>query len=178
MVLASSTDAPKLTGGHFVDQAKDGHVVVIDAPREAKSAVWGGLMSAGAIAQGATGVVISGNCRDVGEHRELGFPVYSRTHSTVGQSPFTRPSEVNIPLTIQPQYPEHLANSDSLFPAVTVNPGDWVLADEDGVVCVPKDLEEKVIELAQKGRAVDDLCMRDIKAGKGVQASFKLHRGK
>ena len=52
------------------------------------------------------------------------------------------------------------------------------MADEDGVVCVPRDLEEKVIELAQKGRAVDDLCMRDIRAGKGVQASFKLHRGK
>lgn len=138
-------------------------------------------MSAGAIARGATGVIISGNCRDVGEHRSLGFPVFSRSHSTVGQSPFTRPSEVNVPLTIQPQYPGFLSgyfNPSGSFPAVTVNPGDWIVADEDGVVCVPQDLEEQVIELAQKGRAVDELCMMDIKAGKGVQASFKLHRGK
>ena len=124
-------------------------------------------------------MVISGNCRDIGEHRDLGFPVYSRSHSTLGQSPFTRPSEVNIPVTIQPQYPASGSlNAAGLFPAVTVNPGDWVIADEDGVVCVPQELEERVIELAQKGRAVDELCMRDIKAGKGVQAAFKLYRGK
>ncbi|KAF6760312.1 ribonuclease E inhibitor RraA/Dimethylmenaquinone methyltransferase [Ephemerocybe angulata] len=180
MVLASDTLSPKLTGGHFVDQAKEGHVVVIDAPPEAKSAVWGGLMSAGAIARGATGVVISGNCRDIGEHRKLSFPVYSRSHSTVGQSPFTRPSEVNVPLTIHPRYPSSISasgTSEGLFPAVTVNSGDWVVADEDGVVCVPRELEEKVIELAERGRAIDELCMRDIKEGKGLQASFKLHRG-
>jgi regulator of RNase E activity RraA len=53
-----------------------------------------------------------------------------------------------------------------------------MIADEDGVVCVPRDLEDKAIELATKGRQIDDLCMQDIKAGKGVQASFKLHRGK
>lgn len=136
-------------------------------------------MSAGAIARGATGVVISGNCRDIGEHRDLGFPVYSRSHSTLGQSPFTRPSEVNIPVTIQPQYSASgFLDPTGLFPAVTVNPRDWIVADEDGVVCVPQELEEQVIELAQKGRAVDELCMGDIKAGKGVQASFKLHRGK
>ncbi|KAJ3549994.1 hypothetical protein NMY22_g664 [Coprinellus aureogranulatus] len=181
MVLVSDTEAPKLAGGHFVDQAKEGHVVVIDAPPEAKSAVWGGLMSAGAMARGATGVVISGYCRDVGEHRELGFPVYARSHSTVGQSPFTRPSQANVPIEIQPQYNTAFAspcNPSDLFPAATVSPGDWVVADEDGVVCIPQELEQQVIELARKGRAVDDLCMRDIKAGKGIAASFKLHRGK
>jgi len=130
-------------------------------------------MTAGAQARGATGVIVSGRCRDLAEHRAAGFPVFSRGHSTLGQSPWTRPSAINVPLTIKPQGP----GAES-FPAVTVNPGDWLVADEDGVVCVPQDLVDKVVELATKGRDVDTLCMRDIKAGLGIQASFKLHRGK
>ncbi|PPQ68037.1 hypothetical protein CVT25_014498 [Psilocybe cyanescens] len=172
MVLASNTTAPKLTS-HFVDTAPAGSAIVIDAPPEAKSAVWGGLMTAGAQARGATGVIISGRCRDLAEHRAQGFPVFSRGHSTLGQSPFTRPSAINIPLTLAPQGP-----GAEDFPAVTVQPGDWIIADEDGVVCVPQDLETQVVDLASKGREIDSRCMEDIKAGKGVQQSFKLHRGK
>jgi len=130
-------------------------------------------MTAGAQARGATGVIISGRCRDLAEHRAAGFPVFSRGHSTLGQSPWTRPSAINVPLKIKPQGP-----GAEGFPTVTVNPGDWLVADEDGVVCVPQDLVDKVVELAAKGRDIDALCMRDIKAGLGIQASFKLHRGK
>jgi len=172
MVLASDTTAPKPLS-HFVDTAPAGSVVVIDVPPEVKSAVWGGLMTAGAQARGATGVIISGRCRDLAEHRALGFPVFSRGHSTLGQSPFTRPSAVNVPLTIAPQGP-----GAETFPAVTIQPGDWVVADEDGVVCVPRKLESQVVDLATKGREIDSRCMEDIKAGKGIQQSFKLHRGK
>jgi regulator of RNase E activity RraA len=130
-------------------------------------------MTAGAQAQGAIGVIISGRCRDIGEHRALGFPVFSRGHSTLGQSTFVQPATINVPLTIFPQ-----GLGAESFPAVTIEPGDWMVADEDGVVCVPRLLESQVIELATKGRQIDSLCMDDIRAGKGVQNSFKLHRGK
>ncbi|KAF9010580.1 RraA-like protein [Cyathus striatus] len=158
MVFASDKDAPKLAD-HFVDTATPGSAVVIDAPPDAKNAVWGGLMSAGAIARSATGVIISGRCRDLAEHRALNFPVFARAHST----------SVNLPL------PGPGAHS---FPPVRVEPGDWMIADEDGVVCVPKHLEDQVVQLATNGREIDARCMEDIKLGKGVQASFKLHRGK
>lgn len=130
-------------------------------------------MTAGALARGAIGVVISGRCRDLSEHRSLGFPVFARGHSTLGQSPFTRPSSINIPITVCPQ-----GSGASTFPAVTVQPGDWIVADEDGVVCVPKALESQVLELATKGREIDARCMVDIRAGLGVQNSFRVHRGK
>ncbi len=120
-------------------------------------------MSAGAIARSAKGVVISGRCRDIAEHRALGFSVFARGRSTLGQSPYTRPSAVNIPIQLGP---------------VTVQPGDIIVADEDGVVCVPSNLVDATVEYAKKGREIDERCMEDIKAGKGVQASFKLHRGK
>lgn len=134
-------------------------------------------MTAGAQARGALGVIISGRCRDLGEHRASNFPVFAKGHSTLGQSPFTRPSAVNVPLTIKP-WGLNGSVEDSSFPAVQVNPGDWMVADEDGVVCVPQDLVSQVLDLAGKGREVDDKCMQDIRAGLGVQASFKKHRGK
>jgi len=146
----------------------------VEAELDTKNAVWGGLMTAGAQARDVLGVVISGRCRDLAEHRAAGFPVFARGHSTLGQSPFVRPSAVNVPLVIQPQ---DNAGLDA-FPAVTVEPDDWVVADEDGVVCVPKDMVDKVIEVARIGREIDARVLEDIKAGKGVQASFKLHRGR
>lgn len=130
-------------------------------------------MTAGAQSRGARGVIISGRCRDLAEHRAASFPVFARGHSTLGQSPFTRPSAVNVHLTIRP--PDV---SDEDFPAVDVVPGDWMVADEDGVVCVPSALAKDVISLAAKGREVDERCMQDIKVGKGVQETFKTHRGK
>lgn len=145
---------------------------------EVKNAVWGGLMTAGAQSRGALGVIISGRCRDIGEHRSAGFPVFARGQSTLGQSPFTRPSAVNIPLTISPVPTPGFTDPETAFPAVEVRPGDWMVADEDGVVCVPVELVSQVVELASKGREVDAKCLVDIRAGKGIQASFKLHRGK
>lgn len=174
MVLASNKSAPKLSS-HFVDTAPPGSVVVIDVPPQAKNAVWGGLMTAGAQARGAVGVIISGRCRDLAEHRAADFPVFARGHSTVGQSPFVHPSAVNVTLTI---HPKDAGDGPDAFDPVTVTPGDWIVADEDGVVCVPVDMVDKVVELAKKGREIDTKCMADIQAGNDVQASFKKHRGK
>ena len=129
-------------------------------------------MTAGALSRGVIGVVISGLCRDLSEHSLLHFPVFSRGHSTLGQSPFTRPTAVQVPLLIKP-VPEECG-----FPAVEVRPGDWVVADSDGVVVVPREMEEKVVQVATVGREVDEKCMRDIRAGVGVKEAFKRHRGK
>ncbi|KAH9935688.1 ribonuclease E inhibitor RraA/Dimethylmenaquinone methyltransferase [Fomitopsis serialis] len=142
MVPAPDKTSPR-PAAHFVDTATQGSVIVIDAPPHTKNAVWGGLMTAGAQARGAIGVVISGRCRDLAEHRSAGFPVFARGHSTLGQSPFTRPSAVNVPLTIQPQF------SSEAFSGTF---------EADGVVCVPVGLIDKVVELAAKGREVDARC--------------------
>ncbi|EJD02945.1 RraA-like protein [Fomitiporia mediterranea MF3/22] len=171
MVRTSEADAPK-PAQHFVDTAEKGAVIVIEAPPLTKNAVWGGLMTAGAQTRGALGVVISGRCRDIAEQNAFQFPVFARGTSTLGQSPFTRPSAVQVPLVIEAE-PQGCG-----FPAITINPGDFILADEDGVVCVPADSVPVVVQIAEKGREADARCMEDIKAGVGVQVSFKKYRGK
>jgi regulator of RNase E activity RraA len=191
MAFMSDKDAPRLST-HFVDTAPAGSIIVIDTPSrsvflpcsmylvphvhltlpEAKNAVWGGLMTVGAQARSAIGVIVSGRCRDLAELRALQFPVFARGTSTLGQSPFTRASEVNTTLLIGPQ------GEASALPAVTVEPGDWIVADEDGVVCVARELESQVIKLAIEGRRIDELCMLDIKAGRSIQSAFEAHRGR
>jgi regulator of RNase E activity RraA len=130
-------------------------------------------MTAGARVRGVLGAIVSGRVRDTAEHRAVGFPVFARGTSTVGQAPFTRASEVQVPVTVNVD--ERLRGG---LPAVTVSPGDILLADEDGVVCVPKHLEQEVLRAAALGREVDARCLRDIQAGVGVAESFRRHRGK
>ncbi|KAG8829872.1 hypothetical protein FRC17_005876 [Serendipita sp. 399] len=184
---------------HFVDGVKDSSVVVIDAPSsecrgpdmetigrassyafvlDVKSAVWGGLMSFGARARGAKGVIISGRCRDVLEHREAGLPIFARGTSTLGQRPFTRPSEIEVPLTIGCHLTSVASAESEEWPPVVINPGDWIVADLDGVVVIPRHQMEAVRELCRKGREIDERCKQDIIAGLGVAESFKKHRGK
>ena len=126
-------------------------------------------MTAGAQARGVLGAVVSGRVRDVAEHRVAGFSVFARGTSTVGQAQFTRVAEVQVPVAV---------NLDGGLPIVTVNPGDLLVADENGVVCVPKALEENVLRLASKGRDVDAGCLKDIQSGISVAESFRRHRGK
>ncbi|EPQ32479.1 uncharacterized protein PFL1_00673 [Pseudozyma flocculosa PF-1] len=170
MVSQQDTEAPK-PDRHFVDAAQPGSVMVVAAPSEMRSAIWGGLMTARAQHLGVRGVVLDGRCRDLEEHRDAKFPVFARGHSTLGQSPFTRPSELQVPVTIRdPTSPS--------FPALTVHPGDAVLADIDGVVVVPAHLVDQVLALAAKSRDVDEKCMRDLRNGHGVQETFAKWRGK
>jgi regulator of RNase E activity RraA len=133
-------------------------------------------MTAGAQARKARGVVIDGRCRDLSEHRAAKFPLFARGHSTLGQSTFTRPAELNVPITIHTI--DEKAAEGVAFSPVNINPGDYILADLDGVVCIPVSLAGKVVESCIRAREIDARCLEDIKNGFGVQASFKKWRGK
>lgn len=151
-------------------------------------------MSAAAQAKGVKGVIIDGRCRDIAEHRALQFPVrivrshgcqlnalspqvFARGHSTLGQGGFVRPSELNISVTIVP-HPPTIDSYNNAFPSVVVNPRDYVVADEDGVVVVRPSDVDAVLEKCSKNRAVDDKCMADLKNGRTVMETFQEHRGK
>lgn len=183
MVSQQDTNAPK-PAQHFVDaaQAFPGHVMVVTAPSLTRSAVWGGLMTARAQQLELKGVVLDGRCRDLLEHRDAGFAVFARGHSTQGQSPFTRPSELQVPIIISDPSTQAVDGADAVknpkMPSVTVRPGDFVLADIDGVVVVPPRVADQVIGLAEKGRREDEKCLQDIKAGMPVKEAFAKNRTK
>ncbi|RZU32207.1 RraA family protein [Blastococcus saxobsidens] len=115
-----------------IDNSAPGSVVVIDIGEETEVAVWGGLMTAGAVANDLAGAVLDGGMRDVEEiRRDFGFTVFSRSVSTA---------------TTVGRYKTVAANEPVRCGGVTVNPGDLIVGDGDGVVAVPHALVAQVLE--------------------------------
>lgn len=104
-----------------LQMAQPGDVVVVDGAGDLAQALIGGLMRTTAIARGIAGFVVDGAVRDVAEWAEGGIAVYARGHTHRGPSK-DGPGEVNVPIACA---------------GMSVIPGDLVLGDADGVVCVP-----------------------------------------
>ncbi|MET8968101.1 RraA family protein [Streptomyces hydrogenans] len=116
-------------------RARPGDVVVVACHGTTRTAMWGGLMSTLSKQIGLAAGIVDGAVRDVDEIRDLDFPVWYR--STVPRpSPTavhdrTEPVQVNVPVVIDGQ---------------VINPGDIVVADENGIAVVPRDDAEAVLD--------------------------------
>jgi regulator of RNase E activity RraA len=120
----------------LIDTAEPGSVMVIGIGGHADVAVWGGLMTAGAHVRGLAGAVLDGGVRDVAEiRRDYQFPVFSRS-----VSPGTTLGRFR---TVGANLPVHCGG-------VLVNPGDWIMADGDGVIVIPIAKLEAVVEMAEE----------------------------
>jgi 4-hydroxy-4-methyl-2-oxoglutarate aldolase len=119
-----------------IDESPRGSVLVIATGGEANVAVWGGLMTAGAVANGHAGAVLDGGVRDLAEiRRDYDFPVYARSVS---------------PGTTLGRFKTLASNAPVVCGGVEVNPGDIIVADIDGVVVVPRTQAEAVLKMAQE----------------------------
>jgi regulator of RNase E activity RraA len=134
---------------------------------ECVNAVWGGLLTARAAYLNVNGAVVWGNCRDQAEINAMNFPVFSRSVSSLGASGFTRPSATQVPLTFK-----H-GGTD-----VVVNPGDFIIADIDGVVRIPHALLAQVIHQCTIARDVDAKCLAAIQQGTSITDAFQTYRNK
>ena len=114
-----------------LDLANPGDILVIDASSSTMTAVLGDLVSTKARHRGIAGVVIDGLVRDVDGILALGdLPVFARGSTPLG--PLHRgPGEVNYPVSCG---------------GIVVNPGDVIVGDADGVVVVPQESAEGVLE--------------------------------
>jgi regulator of RNase E activity RraA len=119
----------------LIDQSAPGSVIVIGIDGFRDVAVWGGLMTAGAVVNGIEGAVLDGGVRDIEEiERDFGFPVFARSI---------------CPATTVGRFKTVAANEPVNVGGVTVNPGDLMVGDRDGVVVVPASLVDAVLKEAQ-----------------------------
>ncbi len=112
-------------------EAEKGDVLVISSDND-NTAVWGELASTAANLQGISGTVISGASRDSAGIKNLGYPVFSRNVVPNAGNPLAE-GEINIRI--------ECGN-------VSINPGDIIMGDECGVICVPEEIALDVLKEA------------------------------
>lgn len=128
---------------------RPGDVVVMAVSSDNEDGMFGELLGTSYRTRGARGLVIEAGCRDVKALREMGFPVWSRAVSAKGTVKATVGS-VNVPVVCA---------------GVTVNPGDVVAADEDGVVVIPRARAAEVAMAAEAREAKEEQTRRRLAAG-------------
>jgi 4-hydroxy-4-methyl-2-oxoglutarate aldolase len=141
-----------------VTRAPAGSILVADMGGERDYGYWGEVLTTGAEARGIAGLVIDACVRDCDALRDHGFPVFSTGLALTGASK-TQPGSVDRAVTVGD---------------VAVEPGDWIVADVDGVVVVPG-AELDAVLAAGAARAAKEAALFDVlRAGGSTVEEFGL----
>ncbi|WOF22872.1 dimethylmenaquinone methyltransferase [Microbacterium betulae] len=138
-------------------EAEPGDVIVADA-HDAVHGHWGEVMAVGALSRGIAGLVIAGGVRDTAQQAELGFPVFSTSIAVRGTA--KRWSGV--------------LGEPVAFGGVSVSRGDVIVADADGVVCVPRSSYPETVENAAARVAKEEAIMTALRAGSTTLDEYRL----
>lgn len=126
--------APRHLGTTAIELARPGDVIVVEQRTGLDAGSWGGILTLGAKVRGIVGVIADGPVRDIDEARACDFPIYSRALTARTARGRVAEAETNQRITIG---------------EVTVDPGDYVIADASGVAFIAAADVERVLDAAE-----------------------------
>jgi 4-hydroxy-4-methyl-2-oxoglutarate aldolase len=146
----------KGTVGDFLDDVKAGEVIVIDNGGRDYCTVWGDIMTITANKMGIEGTVIDGVCRDIPGIKKEKYAVYSKGWYMVTGKDRVEVDAVNVPISVS---------------GIQIKPGDIILGDDTGVIVIPKDVEEKALEIARSVDKTELLIINEVLKGNTLKES-------
>lgn len=144
----------------LVDDLKADEVPVFACGESGRIAPWGELLSTAARARGAAGVVMDGLTRDVRAIRDMKFPVFAGGIGPLDAKGRGKVMSIDVPVVVA---------------GARVCPGDLVFGDADGVVIVPRAIEEQVVAAALAKVAGENATREALARGEKLADVFKRH---
>lgn len=155
---------PAGTVGDYIDDVPPGSVVVLDNGGRDNATVWGDILTEIAHRRGIAGTVIDGVCRDVAMCLKLRYPVFARDHWMRTGKDRVQVEATGVPVNIGD---------------VRVAPGDLLRGDADGVVVIPKDFEDRVLDTAEGIEQAEEAIREAVRGGMRLDEArrqFKYHQ--
>ncbi len=149
---------PVGTVGDFIDDVPEGGVVVIDNGGRPDATVWGDILTFTANKRNLGGTVIDGACRDTHLALDLGYPMFSRSYSMRTGKDRVQLDATQVVVTVGD---------------VRVSPGDIMRGDSDGVVVIPQDREDEVLNTAEEIDAAEGRIRDAIASGMRLDEARK-----
>ena len=143
-----------------VDACQPDDVLIAAAGGSIRSGIWGELLTTAARNRGCVGAIIDGAIRDVAKIRPMNFPVYARATCVYDSLNRQRVVDVDI---------------DAEIDGVLFSPGCLVFADEDGVVVVPRDVEDEAIRRAWEKVHAENVVRDSIRDGMKAVDAFEKY---
>lgn len=140
-----------------LDAVGKDEVYISPTQRHGIGSLWGELLSTACAFKGVAGALTDGPVRDITRTRAMGFKVFS-----VGTSP----------LDINSRYEVVAHNVAAVIDGVTINPGDLIVADIDGVAVIPTEIIKDVVASVQEKDAGENLFRKAVKEGMSPSAAF------
>lgn len=151
---------PSGTVGDYIDDVEAGGVVVLDNGGRENATVWGDILTWISHERKLGGTVIDGACRDTALSYQLNYPIYSRSYSMR-----TGKDRVQV---------EAVGGVVNIGDARCAS-GDLLRGDADGVVCLPKEHENAILDAAEEIDTVENAIRDMVRAGKTLREARVQH---
>ena len=141
-----------------VDSCQPGDVMICAAGGSTRSALWGELLSTAARNQGCRGAIVHGAVRDIAKMQQMQFPIFATARNPYDSQNRQRVIEMDTVVEID---------------GVRFGPGDLVFVDEDGIVVIPKAIEDAVIQAALMKVNAENITRDAIQQGMKATDAYK-----
>jgi regulator of RNase E activity RraA len=140
-----------------IESVPPGHVLVMDCRGQGRAASAGNILATRLQVRGAAGLVTDGTLRDTPEISQLALPAFAQ-----GPSPLTNLAQHHA---VDMQVPIGCAE-------VAVYPGDVIVGDEEGVVCIPRHLAQEIAQPAADQEELERFILAEIESGRPLRNTY------